>query len=81
MDRRAGPGTHRRREEVDEMVRIRSLLVTLVFSAVSAGVAAPSLAASIGLGAAGRLAPLRRMFDKVALGQGLELPTLSRPPR
>ena len=40
-----------------------------------------SLARNLGLGAAGRLAPLRRMFEKVALGQGLELPTLSRPSR
>ena len=38
-----------------------------------------SLARNLGLGAAGRLAPLRRLFEKVALGQGLELPSLSRP--
>jgi 2-octaprenylphenol hydroxylase len=36
---------------------------------------------NIGLGAAGRLGPLRRMFERVALGHGLELPSLSRPPR
>lgn len=40
-----------------------------------------SLARNLGLGAAGRLTPLRRLFEKVALGQGLELPTLSRPSR
>jgi len=40
-----------------------------------------SLVRNLGLGAAGRLAPLRRVFEKVALGQGLELPTISRPPR
>ena len=33
-----------------------------------------------GLAAAGRLPPLRRLFERVALGQGLELPSLSRPP-
>jgi len=36
---------------------------------------------NLGLGAAGRVGPLRRLFEKVALGQGLELPTLSRPQR
>ena len=40
-----------------------------------------SLARNLGLGAAGRLPPLRRLFERVALGQGLELPTLSRPSR
>jgi 2-octaprenylphenol hydroxylase len=40
-----------------------------------------SLVRNLGLGAAGRLAPLRRLFEKVALGQGLELPTICRPPR
>jgi 2-octaprenylphenol hydroxylase len=40
-----------------------------------------SLARNLGLGAAGRLTPLRRLFERVALGQGLELPTLSRPSR
>ena len=38
-----------------------------------------SLVRNIGLGAAGRLGPMRRLFEKVALGQGLDLPTLSRP--
>ncbi len=38
-----------------------------------------SLLRNVGLGAAARLTPLRRAFEKVALGQGLELPTLSRP--
>ena len=32
-----------------------------------------------GLGAAGRIPPLRRLFERVALGQGIELPGLSRP--
>ena len=40
-----------------------------------------SLVRNLGLGAAGRLTPLRRLFERVALGQGLELPTLSRPSR
>jgi 2-octaprenylphenol hydroxylase len=40
-----------------------------------------SLVRNLGLGAAGRLRPLRRLFERVALGQGLELPTLSRPSR
>ena len=40
-----------------------------------------SLARNLGLGAAGRLTPLRSLFERVALGQGLELPTLSRPSR
>jgi len=39
-----------------------------------------SLVRNLGLGAAGRVAPLRRLFEKVALGYGLELPTISRPP-
>ena len=40
-----------------------------------------SLVRNLGLGAAGRLTPLRRLFERVALGHGLELPTLSRPSR
>lgn len=40
-----------------------------------------SLVRNLGLGAAGRLGPLRRLFERVALGHGLELPTLSRPSR
>jgi len=40
-----------------------------------------SLVRNLGLGAAGRLGPLRRLFERVALGHGLELPTISRPPR
>ena len=39
-----------------------------------------SLVRNLGLGLAGRLAPLRRAFEGVALGRGLDLPTLSRPP-
>jgi 2-octaprenylphenol hydroxylase len=35
-----------------------------------------SLARNVGLGVAGRLGPLRRLFERVALGYGLELPTL-----
>jgi len=42
--------------------------------------AALSLMRNLGLGVAGRLPPLRRLFERVALGHGLELPTLSRPP-
>lgn len=40
-----------------------------------------SLVRNLGLGAAGRLGPLRRLFERVALGHGLELPTISQPPR
>ena len=40
-----------------------------------------SLLRNLGLGAAARLGPLRRTFEKVALGDGLDLPTLSRRPR
>jgi len=40
-----------------------------------------SMVRNLGLGAAGRLGPLRRLFERVALGQGLELPTISHPPR
>lgn len=43
--------------------------------------AALSVLRNLGLGAAARVGPLRRMFEKVALGQGLELPSLSRPQR
>jgi 2-polyprenyl-6-methoxyphenol hydroxylase-like FAD-dependent oxidoreductase len=39
-----------------------------------------SLVRNLGLELAGRLSPLRRTFERVALGRGLELPTLSRPP-
>lgn len=35
---------------------------------------------NLGLGAAGRLPPLRRLFERIALGYGLELPKLARPP-
>lgn len=38
-----------------------------------------SLVRNLGLGVAGRFAPARRLFERVALGHGLELPTLSRP--
>ncbi len=37
-----------------------------------------ALLRSLGLGVAGRLPPLRRLFERVALGEGLELPTLCR---
>jgi 2-octaprenylphenol hydroxylase len=40
-----------------------------------------SLVRNVGLGAAGRVGPLRRLFERVALGHGLELPTISQPPR
>ena len=43
------------------------------------GFAPVALLRNLGLGAAGRLPPLRRLFERVALGGGLELPTLSRP--
>jgi 2-octaprenylphenol hydroxylase len=32
-----------------------------------------------GLGLAGRIAPLKRRFERVALGHGIELPSLNRP--
>ena len=35
---------------------------------------------NLGLGVAGRVGPLRRQFERVALGQGIDLPSLSRPP-
>ena len=35
---------------------------------------------NLGLGVAGRIGPLRRQFERVALGYGVELPTLCRPP-
>ena len=40
-----------------------------------------SVVRNLGLATAGRLTPMRRMFERVALGRGLELPTISRPPR
>jgi 2-octaprenylphenol hydroxylase len=38
-----------------------------------------SLLRNVGIGAAGRIAPLRRVFERVALGHGVELPSLARP--
>jgi 2-octaprenylphenol hydroxylase len=38
-----------------------------------------SIVRNLGLGVAGRLPPLRRLFEKVALGNGLELPGICRP--
>jgi len=38
-----------------------------------------SLTRNLGLGLSGRIAPVRRMFERLAMGQGLELPRLSRP--
>jgi 2-octaprenylphenol hydroxylase len=38
-----------------------------------------ALLRNLGLGVAGRLPPLRRLFERVALGDGVELPTLCRP--
>jgi len=43
--------------------------------------AALSMLRNLGLGVAGRLPPLRRLFERVALGYGLELPPLCQPPR
>jgi 2-octaprenylphenol hydroxylase len=37
-----------------------------------------SLVRNLGLGAAGRVAPLRRVFERLALGDTIDLPTLSR---
>jgi len=39
------------------------------------------LVRNLGLGLADRIPPLRRQFERVALGQGIELPSLGRPPR
>ena len=38
-----------------------------------------ALGRNLGMGLAGRIGPLRRRFERVALGQGLELPPLARP--
>ena len=38
-----------------------------------------ALVRNLGLGVAGRIGPLRRQFERVALGHGIELPSLSRP--
>ncbi len=38
-----------------------------------------SLTRNLGLGLSGRIAPVRRLFERLAMGQGLELPRLSRP--
>ena len=38
-----------------------------------------ALLRNAGLGLAGRLGPLRRQFERVALGEGVELPSLCRP--
>jgi 2-octaprenylphenol hydroxylase len=38
-----------------------------------------SLLRNTGLGAAARVPPLRRQFERIALGQGVELPSLNRP--
>ncbi len=37
-----------------------------------------SLLRNFGLGAANRITPLKRLFERVALGQGVDLPSLSR---
>lgn len=39
------------------------------------------LVRNLGLGLADRVPPLRRQFERVALGQGIELPSLGRDPR
>jgi len=38
------------------------------------------VARNLGLGVAGGVGPLRRQFERVALGYGLDLPSLARPP-
>lgn len=38
-----------------------------------------ALLRNAGLGVAGRIGPLRRQFERVALGEGVELPSLCRP--
>ena len=42
-----------------------------------------SLARNLGLGVADRIAPLRRLFERLALGDAVDLPSLCRtvPPR
>ncbi|MGB5741348.1 MAG: UbiH/UbiF/VisC/COQ6 family ubiquinone biosynthesis hydroxylase [Sedimenticolaceae bacterium] len=40
-----------------------------------------SLVRNLGLGAAGRIAPLRRVFERLALGDTVDLPTLSQAAR
>ena len=40
-----------------------------------------SLVRNLGLGVAGRVAPLRRVFERLALGDMTDLPTLSRAAR
>lgn len=47
-----------------------------LFGSRAAGISALR---NLGLGLAGRIGPLRRRFERVALGQGVELPTLCRP--
>lgn len=41
--------------------------------------AALSLIRNLGLGGVGRIAPLRRLFERLALGDAVDLPALSRP--
>lgn len=38
-----------------------------------------ALLRNLGLGVAGRIGPLRRRFERIALGHGVELPSLNRP--
>lgn len=38
-----------------------------------------SVVRNIGLGTAGRVGPVRRLLERVALGDGIELPSMSRP--
>lgn len=38
-----------------------------------------SVLRNLGLGVAGRIGPLRRRFERIALGHGVELPSLNRP--
>lgn len=46
-----------------------------LFGSDNAGLA---LLRNVGLGAANRIGPVRRLFERIALGRGLELPSLSR---
>ncbi len=39
------------------------------------------LARNLGLGAANQMGPVKRLFERVALGQGMDLPPLNRIPR
>ncbi len=84
-DRGRAPGTLRTLRSYERQRRGHNTATQLAMDGLkhlfSNDSGALSLVRNLGLGAAGRVAPLRRVFERLALGDAVDLPTLSRAAR